>query len=255
MAKVKGGQGMSPLYIVLGIVVFIIIAYLVYTRWFSGINNLSSAQVNLNVKTPPAPILATTLTNPNSTRYSYGIWVYVNSWNTTIYKTIFSRYTDIVLYLDKTASVLKCIVSPSITLSSTTTSRTDEVIDLNNPTYAGLETNSIFITNNFPLQKWVYISIVIDNQIIDMYLDGKMVKSLNINQVAPDATSNIYYGYNFDAVVNGFQRWSMSLDPQSVYNYYLSSASSIGGGSMTGGYHATVTLSKNGSPTSAYKLW
>lgn len=249
MAKVKGGQGMNPIYIVLGIIVFIVIAYFVYTTWFSGINNLSSGQVNLNVNTPPAPILAKTLTNPNSTRYAYGIWVYVNSWNTTMYKTIFSRNSDLVLYLDTKASILNCIVSPSVTLA------TDAVIDLNNTNFAGLKDNSILITNNFPLQKWVYITIVIDNVTADMYLDGKMVKSLSVNQVQPDATSNIYYGYNYDAVVNGFQRWSMPLDPQSVYNYYLSSASAIGGGSMTGGYKATVTISKNGSETSSYKLF
>lgn len=251
MAKVKGGQGMNPIYIVLGIIVFIVIAYFVYTTWFSGINNLSSGQVNLNVNTPPAPILAKTLTNPNSTRYAYGIWVYVNSWNTTMFKTIFSRYKDVVLYLDKDASVLKCVVSPTIA----STPDTDAVIDINSTTYAGLNTNSIIITNNFPLQKWVYITIVIDNVIVDMYLDGKMVKSLSIPQVQPGTDYNIYYGYNFDAVVNGFQRWSMPLDPQSVYNYYLSGASSIGGGKLTGGYQATVTISKNGNETSSYKLF
>lgn len=251
MAKVKGGQGMSPLYIVLGIVVFIIIAYFVYSKWFSGVNNLSSGQVNLNTTTAPPPILASTLTNQNSTRYSYGIWVYVNTWDTTMFKTIFSRYQDIVLYLDKTASVLKCIVKPSIGTAPTT----DAVIDLNANAFAGLDTSSIIITNNFPLQKWVYITLVIDNTRIDMYIDGKMVKSLTINQVQPDATSNIYYGYKYDAVVNGFQRWTMPLDPQSVYNSYLSGASTISSGSMTGGYNATVTVSKNGNTTSSYKIF
>ena len=251
MPKVKGGDGMNPLYIILGIIVFMIIAYFVYSKWFSGVNNLSSGQVNLNVKTAPNPILANTLTNPNATRYSYGIWVYVNSWNTNIFKTIFSRYKDIVIYLDKTASVLKCVVSPTLS----TAPSTDAVIDLNSSTYASLDSNSIMITNNFPLQKWVYITVVLDNQTIDMYLDGKMVKSLSITQVQPDATSNIYYGYNYDAVVNGFQRWSMTLDPQSVYNYYLSGASSISSGSLTGGYSASVSVTKNGTPTSSYKLW
>lgn len=255
MTKFKGGQGMNPLYIVIGIIIFIIIAYFIYIYWFSGINKLSSGLVNLNVKTPLPPLLANTLTNPNATRYSYGIWIYVNNWNNTIHKTIFSRYNDIVLYLDKTASVLNCIVAP--TLSTPPTG--DSVIDLNSTTYSGLLNNTtnpvLNITNNFPLQKWVFVTIVIDNQIIDIYLDGKMVKSLQIPQVQPDATSNIYYGYNFDAVVGGFQRWSIPLDPQSVYNYYLSGASEIDSASMTGGYHATVTLSRYGSPTSAYKLF
>jgi len=252
MAKsFKGGQGMNPLYIVIGIVVFIIIAYFVYTTWFSGVNNLSGGQVNLNVTTPPPPILANTLTNPNSTRYSYGIWVYVTSWDNTTYKTIFSRYNDIVVYLDKTSSVLKCVISPHLASAPSP----DASINLNNSTYTGMDNSSFIITNNFPLQKWVYISIVINNQIIDMYLDGKMVKSLNIAQVQPDGTSNIYYGNGFDAVVSGFQRWSYPLDPQSVYNYYLSGSSAIGASSMTGGYHASISISKNNAPSSSYKIF
>jgi hypothetical protein len=251
MAKMKGGQGMDIFYIVVGIIIFIIIAYFVYTSWFSGINNLSSGQVNLNVTKEPSPILASSLTNPNSTRYSYGIWVYVNSWDTTNFKTIFSRYKDVVLYLDKSASVLKCVLAPTVSPKPTT----DEVIDLNKTTYSGLDNSAITIVNNFSLQKWVYITIVVDNVVVDIYINGKMVKSLAMPQVQPDSTSNIYYGYKFDAVVNGFQRWSTPLDDQSVYNYYMNGSSSVSGGNMTGGYHATVSITKNNSPTSAYKLF
>jgi hypothetical protein len=43
------------------------------------------------------------------------------------------------------------------------------------------ETHSdIVVTNNFPIQKWVHIGIVIDNKIMDVYLDGKMVKSVKL---------------------------------------------------------------------------
>jgi hypothetical protein len=33
------------------------------------------------------------------------------------------------------------------------------------------------ITDNFPLQKWVYIIISVDNQYVDAYLDGKLIQS------------------------------------------------------------------------------
>jgi Concanavalin A-like lectin/glucanases superfamily len=253
MAKlVKGGQGMNPLFIVLGVIVFIIIAYLIYSKWFSGVNNLASGQINLKTTTPPTPVLASTLTNQTSTRYSYGIWVYVNTWDNTIPKVIFSRYNDVVLYLDKNSAVLNCIISPVYTKPPAT----DALIDLNTASTTPTNSNNaINITNNFPLQKWVFITIVVDNQIVDFYLDGKMVKSLNIPQVQPDSTSNIYYGYGFDAVVTNFQRWPSVLDPQSVYNYYVSGSSSVGGGSATGGYHATVTITQNNSPSSSFNLF
>ena len=250
MAKsFKGGQGMNPLYIVLGIVIFILIAYVIYLRMYSGINNLSG-QVNLNVTKAPDPILAEKLTNPSSTRYSYGIWIYVNSWDNTKTKTIFSRYNDIVLYLDKQSTILSCLISPTKTGSDTT----DALIP--DATAASAVTGTtLTITNNFPIQKWVFVTIVIDNQIVDMYIDGKLVKSATIPQVAPNAKTNIYYGFNYDTVISNFQRWTYPLDPQSVYNYYVNGASSIGGGSATGGYHATVTITKNNNPTSTYKLF
>ena len=41
--------------------------------------------------------------------------------------------------------------------------------------------NTIEVVNNFPLQKWVYILISYDNNICDIYLDGKMVKSVQLS--------------------------------------------------------------------------
>lgn len=249
MAKlVKGGQGMNPLYIILGIVIFILIAYVIYIKTYSSVNYLSG-QINLNADKAPDAILATKLTNPSSTRYSYGIWIYVNSWNNTNNKTIFSRYSDMVLYLDTTNAILYCTISPPAP------GGTETVITDGGATAVTTNNAPIVVTNNFPLQKWVFITVVIDNQTVDMYLDGKMVKSLNIKQVQPNSTSSIYYGSKVDAVINNFQRWSYPLDPQSVYNYYMSGASSISSGGMTGGYHATVTISQNDNPTSTYKLF
>lgn len=243
--RVKGGQGMNPLYIILGIIVFIIIAYYVYSVWFGNVNNLASTQMNLNTTTPFTPIAVSTLTNPTSTRYTYGIWIYVNSWDTTKVKTIFSRGSDIALYLDANAAVLSCVINP-------TAPTTDALIV--DPTASGVGGTNINITNNFPIQKWVFVTIVIDNQIADFYLDGKMVKSLNIPQVAPNSTSNIYYGNGFDAVINMFQRWAYPMDPQTVYNTYVSGMKSVSS-NLTGGYHATVTITQNNNPTSTYKIF
>lgn len=251
MPKVKGGDGMNPIYIVLGVIIFVLIAYFVYTKMFATVNTLASGQINLKTTKAPSPVLASSLTNPNSTRFTYGIWIYVNSWDTTIPKVIFSRYNDLVLYLDKTAAVLNCNITPVYN----TPPVTDALIDYKTTSTTPSGGTNINITNNFPIQKWVFVTIVVDNQIADFYLDGKMVKSLAIPQVQPNTTANIYYGFGFDAVIMNFQRWSYPLDPQSVYNAYASGASKVGGGSLTGGYHATVTISQNNNPTSSFNLF
>lgn len=253
MAKVRGGQGMNTLYLVLGVIVFIILAYFIYSYWFSGVNTLASGQINLNTTKPPSqsPILATSLTKPSSTLYTYGLWVYVNSWDTTKPKVIFSRYNDIVLYLDKTSAVLNCIISPTYS----TKPSADALIDMLTTATTPTNPQTINITNNFPIQTWVYVTVVISNQKVDFYLNGKMVKTLTINQVATDATSNIYLGYNFDAMINQFQRWSVALDPQTVYNNYISSSSAVSSSSLTGGYHATVQITQNNAQISEIKIF
>lgn len=251
--KTKGGASslMNSIMTILAIIVLAIIGYFIWYRWFSGVNNLSGSQVNLKTIVAPPPILVSTLTTPKSTRYSYSIWIYVNTWNVSTKNVIFSRYKDIVLYLDNTSAVLKCIINPEYTGENATTPTTN-VLDLTKLNTA----NSITITSNFPIQKWVCVTFVIDNQTVDIYLDGKMVKSLAINQVNPDDISNIYYGYGpgFDTVVSGFKRWAIPIDPQSVWNYYTS-----GNGSSAlsdpSGYHAVINITSNNAPSSQIKLF
>ena len=83
MAKSKGGASspMNTIMTILGIIVIAVIGYYIWYTWFSGVNKLSGSQINLNTTTAPASISVSSLTNPKSTRYSYGIWTYVNTWN------------------------------------------------------------------------------------------------------------------------------------------------------------------------------
>ena len=252
MAKSKGGASspMNTIMTILGIIVIAVIGYYIWYTWFSGVNKLSGSQINLNTTTAPASISVSSLTNPKSTRYSYGIWTYVNTWNVSNNKVIFSRFNDIVVYLDDTSAVLKCIVNPNYGNPTITT--VGNTIDLTKVNTS----NAITVTSNFPIQKWVYLVFVIDNQTIEIYLDGKMVKSLAISQVSPDDKNNIYYGYGagFDTVVSGFQRWPQPLDPQSVWSNYTSGNGSSAAAASTG-YHAVVNITKSGAPSSNINLF
>ena len=108
----------------------------------------SSANLNDNISA------ISVTNNPTSSRYAYGLWIYVNSWDNNENKTIYIRDENIKLYLDTDSPTLKCDIT-----------MTDD------------EVQSFEITDNFPLQKWVYIIISVDNQYIDCYLDGKLVRS------------------------------------------------------------------------------
>jgi hypothetical protein len=80
--------------IVLGIIIIILI-YVLYV-YFVSKSSVISKSANLK-EGGNEPITA--ITSGQSTRYAYGIWVYVNTWDSTRKKTIFSRKNNIHLYL------------------------------------------------------------------------------------------------------------------------------------------------------------
>jgi hypothetical protein len=257
-SKVTGGMnGAGILITIVSVIAIFVIVYYIYTYYFSGVNTLASGSLNLNSQPPPPPILVSTLTNPESTKYAYGLWVNVNTWDTTKTKVIFSRYSDIILYLDKTTGVLNCAIGAAGTPFYTPAPNPDSTLI---PDFLSSDfkktPNLIFVTNNFPLQTWVYIVVNVNNTVVDIYLNGKMVKSAQINQTAPDKVSNIFYGNGYDAVVNKFTRWSTPVDPNTVWNYYTSGNGSNGiTGALGGAYSAQVTVSKNNAVTSQFKLF
>lgn len=231
---------MNPIVIGLGILI-VVLLYLLYTYYYTTSKTLTT-NASLKVSNPSI----TTINDPTSARYAYGIWVYVNSWsdNTNI-KTIFSRANNIKVYLSPNATTLNCDIYMS-----------------------NASTKTITITDNFPLQRWVYIIVSLDNQFIDCYLDGKLVKSSRLYSVyaggtiipatpgSDAATSPIVLGSSipFDAVVSKFIRWNTPMDPETAWKTYLSSNSTSIFGTLNT-YGASINILKDNSKYANLQLF
>ena len=258
--QVYGGMSTTAIVlIVLSIIVLFGIGIYLYTTTSGGMNTLLATTVNLNTKPPQDPVLVAKLTNPQSTRYAYGIWVYVNTWDTNMNKVIFSRHKDILLYLDKTTGVFNCVIGSkkSFYSESVIEGKLNKAMnpDMLEPSYKATP-NFITVMNNFPIQTWVNIVVNIDNTNSDIYINGKLVKSIQINQVEPDKTNDLYYGNGYDAAVAGFNRWSLPVTPNQVWNQYLNGNGSGSLANMLGGsYNASVTIKKNNAITSQFNLF
>jgi hypothetical protein len=201
---------MNYYLIILGILIVLLIVFLYYFVYTTN-NKVLSVQANLKVSNPAI----TSINNPTSRRYAYGIWIYVNSWDNTRDKTIFTRENNITLKLAATSPTLICSI----------------ITD--NPTTPSIETP---ITDNFPLQKWVFVVLSIDNQFLDCYLDGKLVRSSKIQTQltgnntngamttyipkTPSESTPVQLGTNVDIVIASFTRWSAPVDPQTVWSEY-----------------------------------
>ena len=224
---------MNYVVIILGIII-VFLLYYIYI-WMSSVKTLKTS-ANLMDSNPPI----TSLKDPSSLNYAYGIWLYVNSWDNSIKKNIITRSNNFTLYLDQSTPTLKCDIS----LDDTTT-------------------QTITVTNNFPLQKWVYIIFSADSQIVDFYLNGKLVisqKLTSMPKVPSDAsTSSLVLGgtNTWDARVATLIRTTHPMSPEEVMNNYISGYNSVSGGGIfsMNSYNANLKVLKNGEIFADTKLF
>lgn len=222
---------MNIVAIILAIVV-VVLFYILYKYFLVKSTELSKT-ASLSATNPAIPIA----NNPSSLRYAYGIWIYVNSWNTGVSKTIFSRTNNIKLYLDSTAPVLKCDIAMN-----------------------GGVTKTLDITDNFPLQKWAHVVVSVDNQYVDAYLDGKLIKSGRMvdGQNSPATPTGkdmiIGGGTTFDAYISKFQHWAEPVDPQTVWSEYMGGNGQGGITSAMSSYGINLSIIKDNIEQSKYSL-
>lgn len=215
--------------VIILVILVIALLYFLYIYFVKKSNTLTKS-ANLNTSNPPY----TTLNSGQSTRYAYGIWVFVNTWNTTTEKTIFSRDGNIKVYLGKTTPSLYCSITQ-------------------NPES---KDQPILITDNFPIQTWTYVVISADGQIMDCYMDGKLVTSTKLTNApqTPGTSVGVNLGFGWDAYVAGFQNWNGPVGPQEVWNTYMQ-----GNGSALsqyfGNYGMTLVVSKNNVDQSKYTVF
>ncbi len=244
---------MDTVVIILGTAVIVLIAFLIYNKYYGGVSTLAK---QTSLQTRPPDVIATSIQKGDSVRFAYGIWVYINQWSENpVHKLLFARDEEVAVYLDKDAN-LKCILSPTPTVFAVLTNPTNNI---NIPDDASDTTNkrqkTITVSNNFPLQKWVYITVSVDNTIADIYLEGKLVKSLPVPLVAPNASKPVVFGGGYNAYISQFQRWTTELDPQTVWDTYMKSS---GGNSLTGmvgNYNVNLSLLKDNVVSSNLSLF
>jgi hypothetical protein len=225
---------MNPIIIIL-IIAVIFLLYLLYAYFASASTKLSSEKSLLTSNTP-----ITISASPASTRYALGIWIYVNSWNgANSNKIIYSFPGKIQLYLDKNMPTLKVSIS----------------MNPGDP--------DIIVTENFPIQKWTYVLISVDNTFVDCYLDGKLLKSSKMTGLQNSPTEEapkIYLGglpnsyQGNDITVSNFIRWTTPLIPSDVWTIYMKG----NGTNILKGmndYGLDVSLLKNKVTTATYNIF
>ena len=163
--------------LVLGLIVLLII-YLVYIWFFTDKTKYYLISSVTDASIPATPILHSELPKRLTNDFTYSFWIYINSWETDSgkNKVIIQRGDGVALnkgikiYLTKYVNNLK-IDMP--------------IIPPNQDSYQ-IDANKNCEIKNIPLQRWVCITISVNNRSSDLYLDGKLVNTCVYSGVISD---------------------------------------------------------------------
>jgi len=258
---------MNPLVIVI-IIVIIVLVFLLLRYVLTNPYTLQSMQNAQTATVIQATSLATNGSNTPSSNFAYSIWFYINDWNYRYgeNKVIFGRMGSTstpdsgslsgVSGLDPCPAVILGETENNVYISlacfpgleqepiPTTTGTTTSGSTTTTP---NTQISTCNITN-VPIQSWVNLTISIYGRTMDVYINGKLVKTWILPGVANvNNNSNVYVtpAGGFDGFTSNFQYYPTALNPQQVWNIYTQGYSSWL--AMFNTYQIQLSLIENGT--------
>jgi hypothetical protein len=254
-------------------VLAIILIYILYLYYNTRTTALAKTTSLIGANTP-----ISIKDNPMSYRYTYNVWVYVNTWGWT---SAMGGYMPII-WRDygrgKAGGATRQAQFATQAVSGQTDSPLGGALDSAFAIYFDINSPNLYcqipetpsstapgavadtaqpylITSNFPIQSWTYITVSVDSQYVDFYINGKLVKSIQMQGIpaGPSAASSaLNLGQGGDIIISGLTRTSTSTGPQDVWNAYINgSPTSV----LSSSYNLNVDLVKDQTVQKTYSLF
>ena len=230
---------------ILSIIVLVVIIYLLF-RLFNSNNNKLSDKMPGNQEKIIMPSSLSSFSNSNN--YTYSIWFYIDNWN--------YRYGEpkiILGSLDDNKNP-----SPSITLGSM---QNDINISLtcypqNNSTKHVIHTCTL---ENVPLQTWTNLVVSLDGRSLDVYMNGKLVKTCilpGVAKISTNAKIHITPGGGFSGYTSHLEYRSKSSNPSEVWAMYKKNANMATGSlaNASSKYKIKVALVDNNKEEKSFQF-
>ena len=191
------------IWTVIVVVIYFIIRYLMLS------DNLSSLESAKNEQ----KISSTSLVqNENAANFTYSIWFYINDWNYRYgeEKIIYAR-------LDENNEP-----SPSVSLDSL---QNDVLIKMSTYPSSDKEMTSMHTcrVKNVPIQKWVNLIVSVYGRSLDVYIDGKLVRTCilpGVPKVVNEKDLFITPNGGFSGFTSKFAYFKEASNPQQAWNIY-----------------------------------
>ena len=218
------------------LVVIFVLMYMVYYYFMSSKSMLLSSIIPGTQQTTISANTLDTSSTKGAVNFSYSIWFNINDWNYNYgkVKTLFRRGdTSTHVYFAETVNDLNIVIKD---------------ISGNDLTC---------VVKNIPIQKWVNLLISVYGKSLDVYINGKLVKTCILNAVPKvDSKDPLYITPDggFKGWVTQFQYWADSTDPQTAWNLYKRGNGSNIFSNMFGNYGLKVALMSDGTEQSAITI-
>lgn len=255
---------MNPLTIVIIVIMLVLIIYLI-SYIFSDPYTLQQMQNGQTVSVIKASSLSSNSgTNAESTNFAYSIWFYVNDWNYRYGepKVIFGRMGAPTNTSDTpTTDVSGIDPCPSIVLDAV---QNNLIISLScfpgdgntTTTTSVVETCNV---SNVAIQRWVNLIVSVYGRSMDVYIDGKLVKTCLLPGVANvNNSADVYVtpSGGFSGWTSKFQYYPYPINPQEAWNIYSNGFSSwfTSITNMFSSYNIQISLIENGTTKNSLTL-
>jgi hypothetical protein len=184
--------------------VILVILYIFYTTVFSDKSKSSLVKMHSALDNEDT-IQHTSLYGSGSTDYTYSFWIYINDYNQNYgeKKMILERkysqadqgvYYFPQIYLGENQNDIHFKISkPGATVNSPTKKEdcSEKNMDFDDQTNKCVIRHHEIVVQNIPLQKWNHVIMTKAGSTIDIYIDGKLVKTSIMDGTAhkpdPDA--------------------------------------------------------------------
>lgn len=237
------------LFVVIIILLIIVTNYI--TQDVNTLSSLTSAQTMQKIESED---LATSESSGNTSNFSYSIWFFIDDWN--------YRYGEPkIIYGRMTSGSGKKEPCPSVTLGPI---QNNIMVSL--AVFPGLDEepedgNNFIVHNcgiaNVPIQRWCNLLISVYQRTLDIYLDGKLVRTCVLPGVAKiDSTAPVYITPmgGFSGWTSRFQYWADATNPQKAWDIYKAGYGGSLLGSIFGKYTIKVSVMEGDTETNSFEI-
>lgn len=157
-------------------------------------------------------ISASDLAQNNASNYAYSVWFYVEDWS--------YRYGEPKIILGRLDKELN--PSPAIILGAI-----ENNLKIETTVYPSSQSNTASThtcnVDNVPIQKWVNVIISLYGRTMDVYIDGKLVRTCvlpGVAKISNEAPLYITPQGGFSGYTSNIHYYANPLNPQEAYNIY-----------------------------------